>query len=198
MVVSRQPKTLSNVFALTILNEMLTAQDCGESSNERQRHSEHGTVLSSLARSCCTCSSVRCYLLYRQPSLHAMLNATFLHAVHFYVDVTLVAAGITPRGTKSKRVIAERGQKVVGAKRSNSRENTTVVATINAAGIAIPPLIIFKGQRVQPAWLGAGGPPSSKGPCSSRTSKISIDTPWRTGWQMAILTFSCSMATQPT
>ena len=51
---------------------------------------------------------------------------------------------------------------MVGAKRSNSRENTTVVATINAAGIAIPPLIIFKGQRVQAAWLGAGGPPGAK------------------------------------
>ena len=78
------------------------------------------------------------------------------------IDFTIVAAGITPQGTKSKRVIAERGQKVVGAKRSNSRENTTVVATIKAAGIAIPPLIIFKGQRVQAAWLEKGGPPGAK------------------------------------
>ncbi|CAN0191161.1 unnamed protein product, partial [Ascophyllum nodosum] len=62
----------------------------------------------------------------------------------------------------AQRVIAERGQKVVGTKRSNSRENTTVVATINAAGTATPPLIIFKGQRVQAAWLGNGGPPESK------------------------------------
>ncbi|CAN0272700.1 unnamed protein product, partial [Ascophyllum nodosum] len=62
----------------------------------------------------------------------------------------------------AQRVIAERGQNVVGTKRSNSRENTTVVATINAAGTATPPLIIFKGQRVQAAWLGNGGPPESK------------------------------------
>ena len=75
---------------------------------------------------------------------------------------THICTGVTPQGTKAKRVIAERGQKVVGTKRSNSRENTTVVATINAAGTATPPLIIFKGQRVQAAWLGNGGPPGSK------------------------------------
>ena len=75
---------------------------------------------------------------------------------------THICAGVTPQGTKAKRVIAERGQKVVGTKRSNSRENTTVVATINAAGTATPPLIIFKGQRVQAARLGNGGPPGSK------------------------------------
>ena len=57
--------------------------------------------------------------------------------------------GLNPQGSKSKRVIAERGQKVVATKRSNGRENVTVVATINAAGEAMPPLIIFKGQRLQ-------------------------------------------------
>ena len=51
---------------------------------------------------------------------------------------------------------------MVGTKRSNSRENTTVVATINEAGTATPSLIIFKGQRVQAAWLGNGVPPGSK------------------------------------
>ena len=51
---------------------------------------------------------------------------------------------------------------MVGTKRSNFRKNTTVVATINAAGTATPPLIIFKGQRAQAAWLGNGGPPGSK------------------------------------
>ena len=61
--------------------------------------------------------------------------------------------GLNPQGSKSKRVIAERGQKVVATKRSNSRENVTVVATINAAGEAMPPLIIFKGQRLQEDWI---------------------------------------------
>ena len=50
-------------------------------------------------------------------------------------------------------MIAERGQKVVVTKRSNSRENVTVVATINAAGEVLPPLIIFKGQRLQEDWI---------------------------------------------
>lgn len=69
-------------------------------------------------------------------------------------------AGLTPQGLKSKRVIAERGQKVIGTKRANSRENVTVVATINAAGEVMPPLIIFKGQRFQEEWIanGAGVP----------------------------------------
>ena len=61
--------------------------------------------------------------------------------------------GLTPQGLKSKRVIAERGQKVVGTKRSNCRENVTVVVTINAAGEVMPPLIIFKGKRLQEDWL---------------------------------------------
>ncbi|CAM9556036.1 unnamed protein product, partial [Sphacelaria rigidula] len=48
-------------------------------------------------------------------------------------------------GTKAKKVIAEKGQKVVGKNRFNSRENVTVVATINAAGEVTPPLISLKG-----------------------------------------------------
>ena len=69
---------------------------------------------------------------------------------------------VTPQGTKAKLAIAERGQKVVGAKRSNSRENTMVVTTTNAPGTTTSLLIIFKGQRVQAAWLWNGGPPGSK------------------------------------
>ena len=42
---------------------------------------------------------------------------------------------------------------MVTTKRSNSRDNVTVVATINAAGEAMPPLIIFKGQRLQEGWI---------------------------------------------
>ena len=75
---------------------------------------------------------------------------------------TYIRTGITPQGTKAKRVIAERGQKVVGTKCSNSRENTTVVSNINAAGTTTPPLIIFRGERVQDAWFGNGEPPGCK------------------------------------
>lgn len=51
-------------------------------------------------------------------------------------------------------MIAEKGQKVGRTERSNSRENSTVVATVNADGEVMPPLIIFEEQRVQPAWFG--------------------------------------------
>ncbi|CAM9476036.1 unnamed protein product, partial [Ascophyllum nodosum] len=54
------------------------------------------------------------------------------------------------------------GQKVVGTKRSNSRENTTVVATTNAPETTTSPLIISKGQRVQAPRLWNGGPSGSK------------------------------------
>ncbi|CAB1121401.1 unnamed protein product [Ectocarpus sp. CCAP 1310/34] len=59
----------------------------------------------------------------------------------------------TPQGTKSGKAIVARGTKVPGARRSNSRENTTVVATIGADGHTFHPTIIFKGQRMQPAWI---------------------------------------------
>ncbi|CAN0100310.1 unnamed protein product [Sphacelaria rigidula] len=51
--------------------------------------------------------------------------------------------GVTPQVIKARKIVAERGQKVVATKRSNCRENVTVVATINAAGEVTPPLIIF-------------------------------------------------------
>ena len=68
-------------------------------------------------------------------------------------NISFGCAGLNPQGFKSKRVIAERGQKVIVTKRSNSRENVTVVATINAAGEVMPPLIIFRGQRLQEEWI---------------------------------------------
>ncbi|CAM9777132.1 unnamed protein product, partial [Sphacelaria rigidula] len=37
----------------------------------------------------------------------------------------------------------------------------SVVATINAAGEVTPPLIMFQGQRVPPAWVNGGGPPGA-------------------------------------
>ncbi|CAM9940743.1 unnamed protein product, partial [Sphacelaria rigidula] len=68
-----------------------------------------------------------------------------------------------PQGTKTLKLIAECGQKVVSTMRSNSRENMTLVTTINAAGDVIFPLIIFKGQHVQAAWMD-----ESKGPANAR------------------------------
>jgi len=34
------------------------------------------------------------------------------------------------------------------------RENITVLAVCNAAGIALDPLIIFKGKNMQSTWIG--------------------------------------------
>ncbi|CAB1121269.1 unnamed protein product [Ectocarpus sp. CCAP 1310/34] len=61
--------------------------------------------------------------------------------------------GSTPQGTKSGKAIVPTGTKVPGAKRSNSRENTTVVASIGADGHTYNPITIYKGQRMQPAWI---------------------------------------------
>ncbi|CAM9636774.1 unnamed protein product, partial [Sphacelaria rigidula] len=60
-----------------------------------------------------------------------------------------------------RKIIAEKGRKVVGTKRSNCRENVMAVATINAAGEVILSLIIFKGQRVQAAWVNGVSPPGA-------------------------------------
>ena len=106
-------------------------------------------------------------------------------------------------------MIAERGQKVVTSKRSNSRETTTVVATIAAAGTTIPPLIIFKGQRVQAAWLGNGGPNGAKfaatdslflqGPMFVKYIQDFHSFPVSNGLGMVNLTsFSCSTVTRHT
>ena len=62
---------------------------------------------------------------------------------------------------ESKRVIAERGQETMGVKRSNLRENITIVAKIKAAGNKMPPLVIFEGQRAKVAWVWNSGPPGS-------------------------------------
>ncbi|CAB1107322.1 unnamed protein product [Ectocarpus sp. CCAP 1310/34] len=61
--------------------------------------------------------------------------------------------GSTPQGTKWGKAIVPTGTKVPGARRSHSRENTTVVASIGADGQTYNPIIIYKGQRMQPAWI---------------------------------------------
>lgn len=46
-------------------------------------------------------------------------------------------------------------------KRSNSTENVTIVSTISAAGRVMPPLFIFKGQKLQSKWVEKPGPEGS-------------------------------------
>lgn len=41
-----------------------------------------------------------------------------------------------------------KGQNTAGDQRSKSRENITVVATVSAAGVCVPPSILFSGKRL--------------------------------------------------
>ncbi|CAB1103445.1 unnamed protein product [Ectocarpus sp. CCAP 1310/34] len=51
--------------------------------------------------------------------------------------------------------------------RANSRENTTVVATISADGHTWAPTIIFKGQRLQADWfVERNGPEGARYACT--------------------------------
>jgi hypothetical protein len=56
---------------------------------------------------------------------------------------------IDPRKLK---VIASKGQKASRTQATSGREATTVMAGISAAGECLPPLIIFKGQKLQSTW----------------------------------------------
>lgn len=53
---------------------------------------------------------------------------------------------------KSQKVIVEKFSKT-GAKRSTRRENVTMVAMVNAAGVYLLLLVSWKGKQWQLAWL---------------------------------------------
>lgn len=61
---------------------------------------------------------------------------------------------------KQQSVLAKRGAKRVHLVAPEHGENVTIVACGNALGQAIPPMIIFKGQRCKPEW-GDHLPPGS-------------------------------------
>eukprot|EP00752_Nemacystus_decipiens_P009450 g8449.t1 len=76
-------------------------------------------------------------------------------------------SGGTIQGTQGQRVLAERGQPVVPQMRSTSRENCTIVTTINATGAVLAPTIIFKGQRLNADWVAdKNGPPGATYTCT--------------------------------
>ena len=64
--------------------------------------------------------------------------------------------GICGQGKKGEMVIAQLGDKMPSAARSNSRENVTLLLCINAAGKYLPPLYIFKGERLNSEWTQNG------------------------------------------
>lgn len=72
--------------------------------------------------------------------------------------ITHCYAGFTLQGTKAPKLVAPKGAKSVTANRSSSRENTSLLVAINAAGGYTAPMIVFKAaQRVSADWI-AGVP----------------------------------------
>lgn len=61
-------------------------------------------------------------------------------------------SGIQPGVTVKRRVIGRKGAKIQHCRRDGDRENITIAPTICGDGTSIRPMIIFKGQRLQPAW----------------------------------------------
>lgn len=53
---------------------------------------------------------------------------------------------------KSPSVLTKKGAKRVYNRNQEHGENVTIVACANAIGNAIPPIILFKGQRMKPEW----------------------------------------------
>jgi hypothetical protein len=54
---------------------------------------------------------------------------------------------------KKTKVVAVRGQSCYRHTAANARENTTVLACVNAAGEKMPPLVIFKGKNLWNKWI---------------------------------------------
>ena len=75
-------------------------------------------------------------------------------------------SGFSTVQKKSPKIISSRGKHQVGAISSGERGiNTTFVCCTSAAGHYVPPMIIFKRQRMHPA-LAIGAPPGSLVECS--------------------------------
>lgn len=74
-------------------------------------------------------------------------------------------------------VIAQKGNKRVHLVAPEHAENCTIVACANALGNSVPPMILFKGQRLKPTFAD-GLPPGSKvvmSPKGSMTTNLFID-----------------------
>ena len=81
--------------------------------------------------------------------------------------------GVTAQGKTAGKVIAEKGAQTAGTKRSNVRENVSLLVAINAAGKSLPPLYIFKGKKLNKECV-VGAPAGSRF-TTSDTSFINSD-----------------------
>ena len=57
-----------------------------------------------------------------------------------------------PLDHKPPLVIAHKGMKKVYCRTSGNKGQITVIACANAAGIILPPMVIFNGQRFNQEW----------------------------------------------
>lgn len=64
--------------------------------------------------------------------------------------------------------VAEIGQKVHRNIEGSGKENTTVMACISAAGVLLPPLIIFQGAHLWTSWKGTKDLPNTVYACSEK------------------------------
>jgi hypothetical protein len=60
--------------------------------------------------------------------------------------------GVTTQGPCSIRVVCPK-KSPANIRRSNNKENVTIMACVNAAGDALPPMYIFMGKRRQLEWM---------------------------------------------
>lgn len=71
-------------------------------------------------------------------------------------------SGFSTVAKKCQKVVTTKGTKAVASVASGERGvNTTIVCSVSAAGLYVPPMIIFKRKRFT-AELGNGAPPGSK------------------------------------
>ena len=66
--------------------------------------------------------------------------------------------GVSTVQKRNTKIISQKGKKQVGAISSAERgANTTVVSCMNASGLFVPPMIVFKRKRMADS-LKVGGP----------------------------------------
>ena len=57
-----------------------------------------------------------------------------------------------PLSPRTPNIVAKHGQKKVRYRTSGKKEQITIIACTNAAGQAIPPLVIFEGKYLNHEW----------------------------------------------
>ncbi|KAK9687118.1 hypothetical protein QE152_g36692 [Popillia japonica] len=70
-----------------------------------------------------------------------------------------------------QKVLAKKAAKRVHLVAPEHGENVSMVACANASGVAIPPTVLFKGQRIKPEWKDN----LPHGSLALMTSKVSIN-----------------------